>query len=169
VQVLTLWALENPSPSYRQGMHELLAPLVYVLETEKWVADEEERGESQRGLRNGGSAAAAAAGGGGGDGDGGSDSGGGGDETILRQQLDGAYTEHDAYALFCRLMVVMADFYAGVEEHRLLSQHIVCQIYDPLLKHSDPALFNHLTQLEITPQLFALPWVRLGFGREFEL
>jgi TBC1 domain family protein 5 len=156
VQVLTLWALENPSPSYRQGMHELLAPLVYVLETEKWVADEEERGESQRGLRNGGSAAAAAA-------------GGGGDETILRQQLDGAYTEHDAYALFCRLMVVMADFYAGVEEHRLLSQHIVCQIYDPLLKHSDPALFNHLTQLEITPQLFALPWVRLGFGREFEL
>ena len=33
--VLTVWALEHPKPGYRQGMHELLAPIVFVLDKEK--------------------------------------------------------------------------------------------------------------------------------------
>jgi len=46
-------------------------------------------------------------------------------------------------------------------------QHLVCQVYDPLLKRADPALFNHLKSLAVQPQLFGLRWVRVLFSREF--
>ena len=33
--VLFVWSKVNPDVSYRQGMHELLAPILYVLEQDK--------------------------------------------------------------------------------------------------------------------------------------
>jgi hypothetical protein len=140
--VLVIWALENTYLSYRQGMHELLAPLVHVLEQEKCVRSlgTNDEGTSEELEAH---------------------------EATLRVQLDPAYTEHDAYALFCKLMRSMAASYMGVEE--CASQHVVCQMFNPLLKRADPALYEHLTALEIEPQLFALRWVRVCFGREFEL
>jgi hypothetical protein len=43
------------------------------------------------------------------------------------------------------------------------------EIYDPLLQNFDISLYKHLTGLGIEPQLFALRWVRVCFGREFRL
>ena len=43
------------------------------------------------------------------------------------------------------------------------------QIYEPLLQNFDIRLYEHLTYLGIEPQLFALRWVRVCFGREFQL
>ena len=43
------------------------------------------------------------------------------------------------------------------------------QIYEPLLQTFDIRLYEHLTYLGIEPQLFALRWVRVCFGREFQL
>lgn len=34
LQILTVWACLHPVISYRQGMHELLAPMVKVLEAD---------------------------------------------------------------------------------------------------------------------------------------
>ena len=43
------------------------------------------------------------------------------------------------------------------------------KIYEPLLQNFDIRLYEHLTGLGIEPQLFALRWVRVCFGREFRL
>ena len=32
VRILFCWARSHPEPGYRQGMHELLAPLYYVVQ-----------------------------------------------------------------------------------------------------------------------------------------
>ena len=74
--VLTLWSLKNTETSYRQGMHELLAPLVFVLDTEHCEPEAEQSCK-----------AAPKA-----------------DVEILCAQLAAAYVEHDAYALFSKLM-----------------------------------------------------------------
>ncbi|XP_077159142.1 TBC1 domain family member 5 isoform X2 [Paroedura picta] len=45
----------------------------------------------------------------------------------------------------------------------------VNQIQDHLLKKHDTELYMHLNRLEIAPQIYGLRWVRLLFGREFPL
>nr|XP_023476653.1 TBC1 domain family member 5 isoform X2 [Equus caballus] len=45
----------------------------------------------------------------------------------------------------------------------------VNQIQDHLLKKHDIELYMHLNRLEIAPQIYGLRWVRLLFGREFPL
>lgn len=39
-RVLFIYARQNPQLSYKQGMHELLAPIVYILEREKIFVEE---------------------------------------------------------------------------------------------------------------------------------
>ncbi|XP_044149215.1 TBC1 domain family member 5 [Bufo gargarizans] len=45
----------------------------------------------------------------------------------------------------------------------------VNHIQDQLLKKTDIELYMHLNRLEIAPQIYGLRWVRLLFGREFPL
>ena len=42
-------------------------------------------------------------------------------------------------------------------------------IHDVLLKRHDPALYARLEKLEIFPQLYGIRWLRLLFGREFQV
>ncbi|GAM25547.1 hypothetical protein SAMD00019534_087220 [Acytostelium subglobosum LB1] len=44
-----------------------------------------------------------------------------------------------------------------------------CQDINRLLRQKDPKLHEHLVSLDIEPQIFLLRWIRLLFGREFEL
>lgn len=76
----------SSEPAYRQGMHELLAPLVYVLEREQCGQPEGGDDAVERST----------------------------DMGILRLQLDGRYAEHDAYLLFTKMMEVMVDYFAPV-------------------------------------------------------
>ncbi|KAB7505874.1 TBC1 domain family member 5 [Armadillidium nasatum] len=41
------------------------------------------------------------------------------------------------------------------------------KIHDHLVKKHEPELFAHLNRLEIPPQVYGIRWVRLMFGREF--
>ena len=41
------------------------------------------------------------------------------------------------------------------------------RIHEHLLHHTDPELAEHLAAIEILPQIFLIRWVRLIFGREF--
>lgn len=43
------------------------------------------------------------------------------------------------------------------------------RLQNVLLRSIDPALHRHLSSLQIEPQLWALRWIRCLFGREFEL
>eukprot|EP01043_Picozoa_sp_COSAG02_P000981 COSAG02_NODE_20_length_53673_cov_86.864841_16_plen_231_part_00 len=110
--VLTIWALEHPytedtpealgtptAQSYRQGMHELLAPFVYVLENEKRPvpALPTRQDRAQEDADNEDAVYRCT------------------DLGILRTQLDVDYTEHDAYLLFCKMMEAMHPVYAPVE------------------------------------------------------
>lgn len=41
------------------------------------------------------------------------------------------------------------------------------RIHEVMLARVDPELSTHLTQIEILPQIFLIRWIRLLFGREF--
>ncbi|CAG8478943.1 12154_t:CDS:2 [Ambispora gerdemannii] len=43
------------------------------------------------------------------------------------------------------------------------------KIHEEYLRKADPELYNHLKGLEIEPQLYGIRWIRLLFGREFPL
>ncbi|KAI6785804.1 TBC1 domain family member-like protein [Emericellopsis cladophorae] len=127
---------------YRQGMHELLAPIVHVLE-----ADAVDRGAlaDEHGL----------------------------DETLL-DLTSSEFVEHDAYALFCKVMDGAQSFYALNDEATSRSQAqsstIVERskfIHEVCLQKVDPELAAHLISVEILPQIFLIRWVRLLFSREF--
>ena len=152
LQILVVWAREHPALAYRQGMHELLAPLVMVLTLE---AEE----------------AAAAAGGGG-------EAGGGDDEAaaLLRPLLDQQHVEADAFSLFSQLMTHVAPWFESGPARRPGQPEVIsplvakCRhIGDDLLRAADPEIHARLAQLQVEPQLFLLRWLRLLFGREFHL
>lgn len=91
--------------------------------------------------------------------------------------LDAAFLEHDAYALFSRIMNATKEWYALNDPARRPSvakpafardgnasddedDSVVVKklkkIQDKLLKESDPQLYAHLTKLKIVPQIYGL-------------
>eukprot|EP00310_Coccolithus_braarudii_P022713 CAMPEP_0183343862 /NCGR_PEP_ID=MMETSP0164_2-20130417/9687_1 /TAXON_ID=221442 /ORGANISM="Coccolithus pelagicus ssp braarudi, Strain PLY182g" /LENGTH=291 /DNA_ID=CAMNT_0025514775 /DNA_START=45 /DNA_END=917 /DNA_ORIENTATION=- len=102
-RILFVWCKLHPNLSYRQGMHELLAPLYHVLETEaaEAAAAPGSQSEEQHERHEPGRAAASFA--------------GAGQELgqlrQLRVMLDLGGAEADAYALFDRLMGQMGSWF----------------------------------------------------------
>lgn len=47
LRVLFIYARENPSVMYKQGMHELLAPILYILDREKVTVSEQPANDEQ--------------------------------------------------------------------------------------------------------------------------
>ncbi len=155
---LFLFAKENGETAYRQGMHELLAVIMYLLNDEKMSAEQLKR-TSLSG------------------------------NTVAWEVLDVKFLESDAFAIFQQLMLRMNPLFEVVdtrvlvqpdgafiadkkqaEEHAIAQSAIVnkCRrIQYTLLKQHDLPLHNYLKTLGIEPQLYALRWIRLLFGREF--
>lgn len=139
LDVLFIYCKLNPDVGgYRQGMHELLAPMVYVVEQ-----DAINKAEA---------------------------SGDGAADLTMIEMLDAAFVEHDAFALFSRLMDHAKAFYETGDGTPGGQSSIVEKsqyIHEGLLYSVDPDLSTHLTNVEILPQIFLIRWVRLLFGREF--
>jgi TBC1 domain family protein 5 len=140
LDVLFVWCKLHPrAGGYRQGMHELLAPMVLVLEQDSVL-----RGEVE--------AAAATADGG--------DVSGAGDTMMLLEMLDADFLEHDAYALFKRLMQAAVEFYqlgdadAGGRGGAIVEKSRA--IHEYYLKTVDPELSEHFTDIEVLPQIFLM-------------
>eukprot|EP01080_Neovahlkampfia_damariscottae_P010312 gene10312-2728_t len=136
-RVLFVWSKENPNPSYRQGMHELLGPIFLVL----W-RDIKENTENDE----------------------------------LSIILDEKYLEHDCYTIFAQLMTGMKEFYQIFENTSnrknfpdSFIQNTCSRIQNVILKDADPMLSEYLDKHQIEPQIYGLKWVRLLFGREFEI
>ncbi|KAA3470903.1 Ypt/Rab-GAP domain of gyp1p superfamily protein isoform 1 [Gossypium australe] len=181
-RILLLWCLRHPEYGYRQGMHELLAPLLYVLHVDVERLSEVRKLHEHHFI----------------------DKFDGlsfeendvtynfdfkklldsiedeiGSQGELGIVLSEKFTEHDAYCMFEALMsgahgsVAMADFFSPIpaaESQSGLPPVIEASaaLYH-LLSIVDSSLHSHLVELGVEPQYFALRWLRVLFGREFSL
>ena len=162
-----MYSKDHPECGYRQGMHELLAPMYYVVHTESTAFG---RMVAACGDASGTEGAALGE---------------------MRVILDPHFIEHDSFALFAALMNHADEFFlqtrvpvaptqpaaaggaAGqqaAQEEQLTPVVARCRkIQHVLLKQKDPELYQHLMKCKIEPQLYAMRWLRLLFGREFHM
>jgi hypothetical protein len=142
---------------YRQGMHELLAPIVLMLHRERDAA-----AASPPSPSSDDSPVA----------------------SILNLFSDPQYLEHDAYALLDALLKRSGEWFesqsspppasgaSSAAPAPPQSSPIVrkCRyIQDALLHKFDIQLHDHLVSISMEPQLYLLRWLRLLFGREFHV
>ncbi|KAH8199643.1 hypothetical protein TruAng_006173 [Truncatella angustata] len=139
LDILFIYCKLNPDVGgYRQGMHELLAPVAYVLE--------------QDAIDPNGTAIGGAA------------------DLTMVEMLDANFIEHDAFALFSKLMERAKFFYETSDDSKISQSTIVEKsqhIHEVLLYKVDPDLSSHLKNIEVLPQIFLIRWIRLLFSREF--
>jgi hypothetical protein len=159
LRILFVYAKENPALSYRQGMHELLAPFMYLLETERKQVQLEFGAELTE------------------------------EDKTLKCLLDSQYLEHDAFSLFNNLMKVAGQWFSpgtsGNQKKSRAGSVVTEQEEAPesltpvvtkcrriqhlVLKNKDLELYQHLESVKVEAQLYLLRWVRLLLGREFHL
>ncbi|CAG8525412.1 7225_t:CDS:2 [Acaulospora morrowiae] len=159
LDILFIYCKMNTDVSYRQGMHELLAPILWVVDKESLSSANGYAVEND-------------------------------EDAIIKQTLNASFVEHDTFALFSALMKSAKVNYeynderpqsteqdnsriikeAQAEAAKLTPVVMRCsKIHEEYLKTIDPELHMHLKDLEIEPQLYGIRWIRLLFGREFNL
>lgn len=163
VNVLFHYARQHPQISYRQGMHELLAPIIFVLHNDQQAflhaLELDYIREFPDALRD-----------------------------DIRELLNPDYTEHDAFFLFNQVMDAVESWYSWNENYVKIDQFSfmpfaktstlglhnglgvkLCRINQSMLKAHDFAIYTHLENMEIPLHVFGIRWLRLLFGREFIL
>lgn len=160
VNILFCYAREHPTMCYRQGMHEILAPLLFVLHcdhqallhTKEQVQVREEIAEIL-------------------------------DPKFLEEDAYAIFSKiihgiASCYRIKDLTPTATGYFPANVQtpspngDNSRSENEIVTQlnrIRDELLAHRDVELHQHLQQLDIPFPLFGIRWLRLLFGREFPL
>lgn len=137
LDILFIWCKINPDVGgYRQGMHELLAPIVFTIHQDAITAEAiAEAGEV---------------------------------DPIMAGVLDPAFAEHDAFALFSKVMVKAKGFYetgssgpngftssyGSPEQNAIVAMSK--EIHEVTLMKVDPELAAHLKNMEILPQIFLM-------------
>jgi len=132
IDILFIHCKLNPKAGgYRQGMHELLAPILCVVE-----ADSIEKGAGEAFAE---------------------------DELLMAEVLDATFIEHDAFALFSKVMERAGTFYevqegAGLDVANGSSVIVERSkyIHERCLMKTDPELASHLKSIEILPQIFLM-------------
>ncbi|KAL7822458.1 RabGAP/TBC [Trichoderma gracile] len=156
LDILFIYCKVNPSRGgYRQGMHEVLAPILHVVEQDSLDRTSIPASDAEDGV----------------------------DELML-ETIDRSFIEHDAFVLFSQLMEHAQSFYEvkdvpdsnppadGSSQARFPEQSSAIVersrfIHEVCLQKVDPELAAHLTSIEILPQIFLIRWIRLLFSREF--
>ncbi|KAH0534166.1 hypothetical protein FGG08_007235 [Glutinoglossum americanum] len=158
LDVLFVFCKLNVDVSYRQGMHELLAPILWVVERDAIAP--ESVGDSQHAAET---------------------------EELLKETLDARFIEHDSFTLFSLVMQTAKSFYeldnqsqpqpvassassvTGTSSPKKSSPIVERSkhIHENCLAKVDPGLANRLRELDVLPQVFLIRWIRLLFGREF--
>ena len=135
LDILFIFCKVNIYVGYRQGMHEILAPIFWVVSEDCLSMDSE---SSENGSENLSTA-------------------------LLMSLLDHQYVEHDAFTLFCILMQTAKSFYelgsAGTTAAMPPNSPIVersGRIHKELLRRADPELADHLHAIEVLPQIFVM-------------
>jgi TBC1 domain family protein 5 len=142
LDVLFVWCKLNPDVGYRQGMHEVLAPIVWVVERDAIDPNEMESKDTALNDEN----------------------------QLLQFLLGGQYIEHDAFTLFGLIMQTAKSFYEpGGHEPRSTKDPSKPRVEreSPMIKRSrfifqnllpkvDPELSDHLEKIDIMPQIFLM-------------
>lgn len=145
LDILFVYCKLNRDVGYRQGMHEVLAPILWVVSRD--AVDPATLGVDHTDFDRG-----------------------------MITTMDYKYIEHDAFTIFGAIMQTVKGFYEmGTSTQPttsgLLNNSPIVErskrIHENYLHHADPELAEHLTAMEILPQIFLIRWVRLLFGREF--
>ena len=127
LDILFIYSKLNPDLGYRQGMHELLAPILWVVDSDAIDADLMPTKQKQRP-----------------------------EDQFMTLVLDKECVEHDAFSLFCALMQTAKLFYeAGGRSGTspLMSQ---CATIHESLSTVDPELADHLQVIGILPQVYLM-------------
>eukprot|EP00117_Sycon_ciliatum_P025630 scpid57109/ scgid1213/ TBC1 domain family member 5 len=143
--ILFCYCRVHTEMGYRQGMHELVAILLLVVDCDKRdssnIASDDPWADEMLLLLNGDSVEA--------------------DSYILFAAL------METCSFWFSHSVGSPESGSAAEMSPLAKK--LERIQDRLLKKEDPLLHAHLQKLSIVPQLYALRWVRLLFAREFPL
>ncbi|KAM7318532.1 hypothetical protein ACRRTK_021644 [Alexandromys fortis] len=157
--VLFCYARENEQLLYKQGMHELLAPIIFVLHCDHQAflhaSESAQPSEEMKTLLNPEFLEHDA-------------------YAMFSQLMETAEPwfstfEHDGPKGKDSLMTPIPFARPQDLGPTVAIVTKVNQIQDHLLKKHDIELYMHLNRLEIAPQIYGLRWVRLLFGREFPL
>ncbi|XP_027638589.1 TBC1 domain family member 5 isoform X2 [Falco peregrinus] len=157
--VLFCYARENEQLLYKQGMHELLAPIIFILHCDhqafSHASEAAQPSEEMKVLLN---------------------------PEYLEHDAYAMFThlmktaehwfstfEHDSQKEKDVMITPMPFARPQDLGPSIAIVAKVNQIQDHLLKKHDIELYMHLNRLEIAPQIYGLRWVRLLFGREFPL
>jgi len=141
VTVLFVYARTHPATSYRQGMHELLAPVMFVVHGDL---------EAHGGRPDGSQVP---------------------EELFGREWAEAdTFALFEAVMECVGPWYRTAGEGRGdmVEEKGGVVEALT-YIQDVLLRRHDPALHQRLVELEVLPQIYGIRWLRLLFGREFVL
>eukprot|EP01126_Amoeba_proteus_P015766 TRINITY_DN1714_c0_g1_i1.p1 TRINITY_DN1714_c0_g1~~TRINITY_DN1714_c0_g1_i1.p1 ORF type:complete len:336 (-),score=58.82 TRINITY_DN1714_c0_g1_i1:320-1327(-) len=141
--ILFVYSSEKPDLSYRQGMHELLAPIVFVL----WTAQTNNDGTVQNELLLSSSRYLEH------------------DSFCLFNSLMATASD---WFISRPQKPKTDDEWVLMNEATPFSEK--CHyIHVELLRCTDPGLFTHFCDLDVEPQIYLLRWIRCLFGREFPL
>ncbi|XP_050539099.1 TBC1 domain family member 5 isoform X2 [Daktulosphaira vitifoliae] len=156
VNILFCYSREYPDLSYRQGMHEILAPILFVLHCDHQallhVIEQSSSDVSD----------------------------------TIQQILNPLHLEADAYSQFSTIMDIIKDYYITNDNIIITSEEQsetikisskpeseivrkLLKIRDTMLAKYDPELHKHLINLDIGFTTFGIRWLRLLFGGEFSL
>jgi len=181
LNILFTWSKSHPEISYRQGMNELLAPILLINTVQRSMDSVQLRGLSasnendyervegekvstrkfiKPSIKNDVSLELLS-------------SAFEEDETmrLFRLAQDSAFVEHDSYVAFSLMMNSMGHFYQR-DQKKEGSLPIIQKCHDiqsKLLYKVDSEYSNYLNDIGIVPQLYGLRWIRLLFSREFHI
>jgi TBC1 domain family protein 5 len=132
LDILFIFSKLNPDLGYRQGMHELLAPALWIVEHDAVDQNSLAGTASEEN-----------------------------DDNLMLQMLDANFIEHDAFSIFCMIMQTARSFYEHGDRKSSAAQQGIspiisrCQnIHQVVLRTVDPELADHLEAIEILPQIF---------------
>ncbi|XP_076456116.1 TBC1 domain family member 5-like isoform X2 [Babylonia areolata] len=160
VDILFIFAKENPEVSYQQGMHELLAPIIFVLHYDHQAFLHASETDNVLPIIK--------------------------DMLDPRYLEHDAYymfcqvmaTVEPWYLAkdICSAPKKKHDVFTSqpfTRSQELIPSSVIVtkltRIQDYLLKKNDLELHAHLENLEIAPQIYGIRWLRLLFGREFPM
>lgn len=148
LDILFIFCKLNRDIGYRQGMHEVLAPILWVISRD--AIDPESMGQDTEQHSD--------------------------PDNLVLASFSEKHVEHDTFTLFSIVMQTVKSFYeTGSTEQPAVSTPsnktpIVersKRIHETYLRQADLELAEHLTAIEVLPQIFLIKWIRLLFGREF--
>ncbi|KAF2176456.1 RabGAP/TBC [Zopfia rhizophila CBS 207.26] len=140
LDILFIFCKMHPGIGYRQGMHEVLAPVLWVVERDAV----DTTGIESRGVDHMLA-----------------------DVLDARFVEHDTFTLYALVMQTAKTFYAPAETGSSTKDTPMLLRSQ--RIFDRYLPKADPELSAHLVKLEIVPQIFLLRWIRLLFGREFPL